>query len=390
MSMSVVPRPFHNCRKFIASNLVTIDGVPLPLAEIGRRRSVVLAALDLDMSTPSAGQILSQLLLPVYGRPRQGSTGVSDGSGGDISTTEDLHELLLCCDAYIIILAKEPLHQCRELQRELAVAGESFAHSGSVSPASRGSTSLRLGTSALDGAHLLPGCLSIVHDEGAELLKSLQLVGLDGRTVPAVFKIASNDRLQLQERQFDQPELALHYRQFGLAYAGVQHSLEYALVPPETWICCLSLPRAHVVRHRQQSSEQMHLVSMRTCANLRCRHQLLVERAATERFSQHLLTTVVRPTYPALLQGKRVKNDRGVQERLVVTFKRLKLASEPEPEPELAARTAPEVAVPTAPAATDLLDTLPPPILEHILSQLLHACNSPGAVCICDAYLRVF
>ena len=236
MSMSVVPRPFHNCRKFLASNLVTIDGVPLPLAEISRRRSVVLAALDLDMSTPSAGQILSQLLLPVYGRSRQGSSGVNDGSGRDVSTTattEDLHELLLCCDAYIIILAKEPLHQCRELQRELAVAGESFSDSGSISPATRSSASPRLETSGLEGAHLLPGCLSIVHDEGAELLKSLQLVGLDGRTVPAVFKIASNERLQLQEWQFDQAELALHYRQFGLAYAGVQHSLEYAPIPPK-------------------------------------------------------------------------------------------------------------------------------------------------------------
>ncbi len=266
MSMSVVPRPFHNCRTLPADNLVTIDGTPppdcayreivqfccfiqscqwsdgagtpLPLAEISRRRSVVFAALDLDMSTPSAGQILSQLLLPVYGRARQGSSSSSvcgQGSGEDISSpaaTKDLHELLLCCDTYIIILTKEPLYQCRELQRELAVAGESLSRSAEVprcpTSATGTSSSPPRETSDLDGAHLLPGCIAIVHDEGAELLQSLQLVGLDGRTVPAVFKIASNEQLQpLADHAAATGELALNYRQFGLAYAGVQHSLEY-------------------------------------------------------------------------------------------------------------------------------------------------------------------
>jgi hypothetical protein len=193
------------------------------------------------MSTPSAGQILSQLLLPVYGRRRQGSSSSSAStsaddmrsSGGEIShaATNDLHELLLCCDTYIIILTKEPLYQCRELQRELAVAGESLARSAvpppAAGPAARGSSPPRE-TSALQGAHLIPGCIAIVRDEGAQLLQSLQLVGLDGRTVPAVFKIANNQQLQLHS-QADHPaagELALHYRQFGLAHAGVQHSLE--------------------------------------------------------------------------------------------------------------------------------------------------------------------
>jgi hypothetical protein len=68
----------------------------------------------------------------------------------------------------------------------------------------------------------------------------------------------------------------------------------------------------------------------------------------------------------------------------VVTFKRFRPPWEPEPEP--AAHTEPEVAVPPAPAVSALLDTLPPPILEHILSQLLHACDSPGAVRILEAH----
>eukprot|EP01043_Picozoa_sp_COSAG02_P022934 COSAG02_NODE_1208_length_13883_cov_54.757998_13_plen_196_part_00 len=195
------------------------------------------------MSTPSAGQILSQLLLPVYGRARQGGGSSSSNSsvcslqssGEDVSNpvaTKDLHELLLCCDTYIIILTKEPLHQCRELQRELAVAGESLSRSAEVPPptstgATGTSSSPPRETSDLDGAHLLPGCIAIVHDEGAELLQSLQLVGLDGRTVPAVFKIASNEQSQpLADHAAATGELALHYRQFGLAYAGVQHSLE--------------------------------------------------------------------------------------------------------------------------------------------------------------------
>jgi hypothetical protein len=252
MSMSIVPRPFHRCRFFPSDNLVTVDGTPLPLAEISRRRSVLIAALDLDMGTPSAGQILSQLLLPVYGRPRQGSG--SDSSGG--GSTEDLHQLLLCCDAYIIILTKEPLSQCRQLQRELAAAAASLCPSaaqpqppllveGGAAP--QGDP----GASAADGAHLLPGCLAIVHDEGAELLRSLQLVGLDGRTVPAVFSIASHERLAVHDSalhdddgggggggggggdeseeaavSLDRQSLALHHRQFGLAYAGMQPTLE--------------------------------------------------------------------------------------------------------------------------------------------------------------------
>ena len=293
--MSVVPRPFHNCRRIPVNNLVTIDGTPLPLAEISRRRSVVLAALDLDMSTPSAGQILSQLLLPVYGRTRKGGSCGGE-SGADVSptVTNDLHELLLCCDTFMIIIAKEPLHQCRELQRELAVAGESFSQSGAA-PTTAGTAAQGLlpsrETSTLAGTHLLPGCLAVVHDEGAELLQSLQLVGLDGRTVPAVFRVACNPQLEGQpEGHADTAgELALHYRQFGLAHAGVQHWLEYATLP------VLSVYTDHCYSKPSHRSDR--LLFAFPCIPSRawdCRYQLLVERAATERLAQSLLATVVR------------------------------------------------------------------------------------------------
>ena len=155
MSMSIVPRPFHGCRVFPADNLVTIDGVPQPLADIGRRRCVVIAALDLDQGTPSAGQVLSQLLLPVYGKPRQ-------QQGSAAATTQDLHQLLLCCDAYLIILTKESLPKCRELQRELAAAGASFRPADA--PLAGGGDGMPApDTSALDGADTLPGWCTAEH-----------------------------------------------------------------------------------------------------------------------------------------------------------------------------------------------------------------------------------
>ena len=73
------------------------------------------------------------------------------------------------------------------------------------------------------------------------------LVGLDGRTVPAVFSIASHERLAVHDSalhddddggggggdeseeaavSLDRQSLALHHRQFGLAYAGMQPTLE--------------------------------------------------------------------------------------------------------------------------------------------------------------------
>ena len=63
-----------------------------------------------------------------------------------------------------------------------------------------------------------------------------------------------------------------------------------------------------------------------------------------------------------------------MQDRLVVNFELLK---SPRAKPE--ADTEPDVSVSLTPSS-GFADTVPPPILEHIMSQLLDVCESPGAV----------
>ena len=67
-----------------------------------------------------------------------------------------------------------------------------------------------------------------------------------------------------------------------------------------------------------------------------------------------------------------------MQDRLVVRFQPLRPPGlEPAAEPAVASE-----------ASGAFMDTIPPPIIEHILSQLLHVCGSPGAVRIdCLHYL---
>lgn len=64
---------------------------------------------------------------------------------------------------------------------------------------------------------------------------------------------------------------------------------------------------------------------------------------------------------------------RCVQDRVVLHFKRL------EPPPPPAADAEPEVA--GGALGSGFVDTMPPPIVEHIMSQLLYECDSPGMVC---------
>ena len=120
-----------------------------------------------------AGRRLTQLLLPVFGlASRRGAAAVP-------STTTNLQELLLCCDCYFLILTKEPVERCRALRAELATAAESFADAG--------------GGGGAEPERQMPACIPIVRDEGAEVLRQLQLVGLDGRTTPAVFTLLRED-----------------------------------------------------------------------------------------------------------------------------------------------------------------------------------------------------
>ena len=208
MAMATIPRPFGGCAHFPHPELISVDGVPLPLREISQRRQVVVMCLDANQGTPSASQIIMELLASVVGLSR-GSGDAAD------STTPDLHQLLLCCDAYFIILTAGPLAAVRQMQAELAAAAENdYGRDGqrpdsNLPPPSEAAAATEL-------PHTLPCCIPMVLDEGSDCLRQLQLVGLDGRTVPAVFLLDN--------------ELRIGYRQYSNAFAGNRDTLEHQLL----------------------------------------------------------------------------------------------------------------------------------------------------------------
>ena len=124
-----------------------------------------------------------------------------------------------------------------------------------------------------------------------------------------------------------------------------------------------------------------------------CRYQLVVERAAAERLAQSLIIVadrnvipfkpIVVPVATALPPPVLTTAAAEVEEAPVPSSLSPAAeadAAEGESGEGSESSTCGPVSVPESGSSSAFVDTMPPPIIEHIMHQLLHECSQPGAV----------
>jgi hypothetical protein len=194
MALSCIPTPFGGCDLFQEQRLTTTDGVVLELAEVAHGRQLVVITLDMNQATPSAAATLAELFRPlVEANARGGGAAWPPPPGADpppaAADVGSLDQVLYAADCAFVVLTPGPLGAVERMREELAF---------------------------LTGGPELARSLPVALDVDACAARSLQLFGLDGRTVPAVF--------QLSDR------LAIGFRQFGNAFAGSPAPLAHQLL----------------------------------------------------------------------------------------------------------------------------------------------------------------